>query len=273
MKKEINPYARSTLANCMAFHDFKFNNINIKELFKYIVELFYEYDLEPTRLGFSTLSKQSKSMKTYVREHKKLLSLSDNEIKSFTLQATSNNSDDSCYDSLFTAHFSKRDLGDFSLIFDKQFFSFDYQKIKNIYQKIIEFLSPNYGYFYQREFKKGSEFYPYGILYGISSLESMKDYSPEANLITQWGHKLNPDHSQAYKTGDLRDVYPMNLLVDIHLTRAVFPNTSFEQFIQSDERHGILENIADGHYTWLVDDMHIPRVREALRPSSMIIAG
>lgn len=164
-------------------------------------------------------------------------------------------------------------MGHFVLTLDNQLFSFDKQKIQVITKKIIELLSPHYGYYYQRTFKKGAIWYPYGVLCGISSLKGMKDYSPEAELITQWSHKLNPNHSQAYKTGDLRDVYPINLLVDKHLTREIAPDTTFEQFIDSDKRHGTLEKIADNHYAWVIDEDNIPLVREALRPSGMIIAG
>jgi hypothetical protein len=107
----------------------------------------------------------------------------------------------------------------------------------------------------------------------MSSLESQKDYSPEAEFITQWLHKTMPDHPQAYKTGDLRDIYPMNLITDVHLDRTVSPHTTLREFIASDPIHGRLETLSDGRFAWWVMDEHIEQVREALRPSGMIIAG
>lgn len=268
MKKEINPYKRGSLANSMAFHDFCTKEINIVNFSNYIVELFKEYSLEPTRMGITLPSNQTRSMKTYIRERKKLESIPESEIQGFTLQATSYNSDNSSGDGLCTVIFSNRNFKTCTLVFDSQFLDFDVQKMKKIYKDIIKFLSPNYGYSYQREFKKGPEFYPYGIISGLPFFNC-----PERDLIDAWGQKLMPDHSQAYKTSDLRDVYPMNLLVDKHLTRVIFLNTSFERLIDSDKRYGTLEKISDEHYIWTVDEENISFVRETLRPSGMIIAG
>lgn len=266
MRKEINPYMRGTLAICMAFHDFSSTNIKIKDFVSYIVGLFNEYGLEPTRMGITAPTNKSKSMNTYAREIKKLQTTPEEEIIAISLDATSCKSNER----IFSLYFDKENLGQCVLALDNQFFSFDVQKVNVIFQKIIEFLFPNYGYSYQREFKKGPIWYPCGVLVGISSLPSFKDYSPEAELIDIWGKKYS---NGTYKTGDLRDVYPINLLVDKHLTREISPDATFEQFIDSDKRHGTLEKIADEHYIWAVEEENIPFIREALRPSGMIIAG
>jgi hypothetical protein len=265
MKQEINTFKRGNLANCLAFHDIDVSKINLLTVFNYVEELFQEYGLIPTRMGITKSADDSGSMKTYIRERKKLIELNPSNIIGVEVKATSYGSDDSQSDNIFSASFGSKKYGSFVLTLDDQLFSFDKQKILLITNKVIELLSPCYGYCYQREFKKGAIWYPYGVISGLPFFNC-----PERELIDAWNKRLLND---IYKTGDLRDVYPINLLVNAHLTREIAPNTTFEQFIDSDKRHGTLEKIADNYYAWIVDEDNIPLVREALRPSGMIIAG
>lgn len=267
MKKEINPFKKGNLANCLAFHDFDVYKTNLHTIFNYVEELFLEYGLIPTRMGITKSTNNLRSMKTYVREKKKLIDLEPNDVIGVEVKATSYNSDNSQSDNIFSASFGSKKYGNFVLTLDNQLFSFNKQKIQVVIKKIIEFLSPRYGYCYQREFEKGAIWYPYGIISGIPFGDSEED------KIDAWAQKLRPDHSQVYKTGDLRDVYLINLLVDTHLKRVILPNITFEKFIDSDKRYGALEDISNGHCVWTVEDEYIPLVREALRPSGMIIAG
>lgn len=73
--------------------------------------------------------------------------------------------------------------------------------------------------------------------------------------------------------GDLRDIYPMNLVMDVHLNREVIPGTPLRSFIESEPSHGTLKAVDDVRFVWCVESENIAQLREALRPSGIIVAG
>lgn len=278
--KEVNPFEAGPYAYTIAFHDFKIKEIRIREVFDYIVSLFREFNVEPTRMGVTSPLDKSKTMNTFIRERKKLEKYPADAIMSICLDAQSYGDLQSLKNDLIGVYFNRSNLGHCVLVFDAQFFSFEKEKTKEICLKIISFLSPQYAYMFKREFKKGPEFYPSGVLCGISGLKGMKDYSPEAEFLTQWSHKLDQKNPDAYKTGDLRDIYPVQLLKTHHLRRTVLKDISLKEFIQRSPSHGLLYLISDElttpeeerYYLWYVEESEIDQIREKLRPSGVLIA-
>jgi hypothetical protein len=90
-------------------------------------------------------------------------------------------------------------------------------------------------------------------------------------MIDAWGEKFRT--SNEYKTGDLRDIYQMNLLMDAHLNRDVMPGTTLRSFIESNPLHGSLMVVDDQRTAWWVEGENIDHVRKALVPSGIIVAG
>jgi hypothetical protein len=65
----------------------------------------------------------------------------------------------------------------------------------------------------------------------------------------------------------------MNMLIDIHLNYEVLPNMSLKQWIESDPANGRLDPLCEGRAAWWVEDNQIARIREALKPSGILIAA
>ena len=258
--KSINPYTRSLYANSIALHDFERKIINVKAMIEYISNLFIQYGVTPTRMGITSPLNKSKKMNSYQHELKKLQSIPDEEIVAIQLDAIA----DDGATKLFYFLYDRDDHGTCVLTLDSQLFSHNEEKWIGIANAMIHFIAPHYAYTYQREFKKGPHCYPWGVICGIPFND------PEEEKIDQWGKKYR---YQEYQTGDLRDIYPMNLITDVHLDRTVSAHTTLGEFIASDPIHGRLEPLSDGRFAWWVMDEHIEQVREALRPSGMIIAG
>jgi hypothetical protein len=263
----INDFKRSTIMSAIALHDFSVKHYDHKGWVQYCVEIMNNYGLTPTRMGISAPSIKSDQMRTYIREVKKLDKIDTNSITSISLQATIHASDDSWKDDIFQCDFSNsiRREASFVLTCCDDVHHLLKNEINNITKKLSEYFKPEYGYHYKREYKKGPTCYPHGIIMGLERGEK------ERENINLWNAKFKINND--YNTGDLRDIYPMNLIVKEHLNREVSPKTTFHQFITSNPLHGTLEPLDEQRFAWWVENENIPLVRDCLRPSGIIIAG
>ncbi len=73
-----------------------------------------------------------------------------------------------------------------------------------------------------------------------------------------------------YKIGDLRDIYPYNMLTEPHLIRQVGSQT-LKDWILSNPKHGTLEKVTDKHWLWSIDSEQIPMIQEALEPTGILL--
>ena len=90
----------------------------------------------------------------------------------------------------------------------------------------------------------------------------------EAEQISELARKYHrPDRN--YQTGDLRDIYPMNIPSSLHLDREVL-GMRFEDWV-SNQAHGKLELLDENLFAWCVDEKDIPEVREVLKPTGMML--
>ena len=74
-----------------------------------------------------------------------------------------------------------------------------------------------------------------------------------------------------YKTGDLRDLYPMNLLSKEH-EKHVIEGLLFFNLIKADPQRGELIELNPSLWAWWIEADNISSVREALRPLGWVIA-
>ena len=270
-KSLINDVKRSELANVLAFHDFANSPYDLKGWVSYMVDLFRSYGLEPTRMGITAPSLKSGKMKTFVREVKKLDTVDNGTITGITLQATRHGSDNSHGDEVFTAIF---DIGlepritTCTLVLDNTLVPLDVNVWDEIAKNIATFLKPRYGYGFQRIFKKGPAWYPWGTI-GRTGNTIVSDQ--EANLITRWSNSYRSQNGN-YHTGDLRDIYPLNVLSAAHNERIVDGKSLFD-WIKADTNHGTLAQLADNLWSWWVEESQIDAVRTALKPTGILLCA
>ena len=140
---------------------------------------------------------------------------------------------------------------------------FDFKLIENI-DKMLELFIPyvkNFDFSFIKGFsaKEYPEYYNMGIIGGEWSTR-------EEEKIWSWSL-----HYPHYEIGNLRDVYPYNIISDLHLNRDVHGQT-LESWIKSDPSHGTLEKISDTHWLWTVEDQHIPKAQEVLSSAHLLVA-
>ncbi len=267
-KKNLSNVKRGPLADCVTLHDFNVPTPEaIKGSFYYLVNFFEDYGIVPTRMGLTGPHIKLKKTTSFSNGSKILENSSFQDIASFSLYATPQNHSSDMFDSIFVSTLSaSKKNKTFVLTFDDQIVSFDKITINRLASDLSGFFKPKYGYAYQRPFKKGPIWYPFGT---IVDLDWDKDRQ-EREDITKWNHKYNLSDG-SYKTGDLRDIYPMNLLSQAHQEHVVDGKPFFE-WIKADPKRGTLEQLTDSLWAWWVEPEHIPEVREALRPLGWVIA-
>lgn len=264
MKKVVNNIKRGPLANVIALHDFESAAVDVKSWFSYVVEWFRKNGLEPTRIGVT--GTPYKGTKTIIFRNglKRLEEHNYKDVEGISLYATPPDHSTDMFDGIFILEYSDSNRGDFILCWDNQIAPFSKKYCQRLLIDICPFLKPKYGYAFQRLFTQGPSFYPMGIISSEKKLEQ-----EERDKISTWGNEYPMDDG-IYQTGDLRDIYPLNILSDAHLKRSVngYP---FEEWIKAVPQRGNLDQISDTLWTWWIEPDHIPAVREALAPSGMIL--
>ena len=146
-----------------------------------------------------------------------------------------------------------------SIIIDKKFTS-------DIKENLFDFISiieieNNFDMGFVQFFpsKKIPEYFNHGTIGG--------NWSPlEEEKIWSWSM-----HYPNYEVGNLRDVYPYNIISDLHLNRDVHGQT-LESWIKSDRRHGALEKLTQTHWLWTIEDEHIPDAQDVLSRANLLVA-
>ncbi len=267
----INDIKRSELANVLALHDFANSIYDLKSWVDYVVELFRKYGLEPTRMGVCAPSIKSKKMNTYIREVKKLDRVDNATITGISLQATWRGSDNSHGDEIFNASIdidSNSNVTSCVFTLDNALIAFDVAVWNQLTQKLANFFQPSYGYGFQRSFKKGPKWYPFGVI-GTSGNVRISDQ--EEDLINCWNQAYHMGNDK-YSTGDLRDIYPLNVLSSAHNQRMVDGVVLFD-WINADSNRGTLTKLSENLWSWWVKDEQIDLVRSALKPTGIVLCA
>lgn len=263
-KMIVNNVKRSPVANSLAFYDFAESKYDLKGWTDYVVNLFRKYGLEPTRMGVSAPSIKSTQMKTYIREVKKLYKIDNSTITGITIQATLNGSDNSHGDQIFTATFSTmREVCVLTL--DNTFVPLESDEWSDIAKDLAAFFKPRYGYVYKRPYEIGPEWYALGISCNL------KSGSPETKIIALWS-KAYSSMKPTYKTGDMRDVYPINILSSSHNERSVDGVLLFD-WINADPSRGKLTKLSENLWSWWIDEKQIEIVRNSLKPTGILLCA
>lgn len=264
----INNFDDCITTSSIVLHDFRKRNFDHKEWVAYCVDLMNQYGLVPTHMGISAPSLKSEKMNAFEREFKKLDKVINQSITSICIQATKHGLNENPKTDLFSCNFDidpKQNRTTFVLTISDSVHVLVEDDIKQITTKLCEFFNPGYGYYYQRPAIHAPRWYACGVVMGLEKND------PECAMIDAWGDKFRT--SNEYKTGDLRDIYQMNLVMDAHLNREIIPNTTLRSFIESDSRYGLLSAVDEQRTVWWIAAQNIAQAREALRPSGIVVAG
>lgn len=256
-------FERGDIANSIVLHDFvRPSPDEIKNWLEYIVEYFRVLDIAPTRIGI-TGDAYTKSKKTILFKNgaKKLYEKNFNSIDALSISAWDKNDDNIVFTWLHLDEVIQKNS--MILSCDDNLACFTQKILLEFIKNSIKFLKPRYGYCYQRKWENGPYWYPFGIIGGNGEI-----LEEEEESITKWSHKYSINNK--YKTGDLRDIYPMNIICNKHLKRNVGSQT-LKDWIESDPKHGKLESFNKDTYAWWVDTENIDYVREKLRSTGMIL--
>ena len=148
--------------------------------------------------------------------------------------------------------------------FDNHVQEFDKDMMKKTILDMFDCIDVKYGIAYQRDFNLGPAVYALG---GISGLNYDEVDRAERDKITKWLHDSYKNRS--YLKGMLRDVYPVNILTDIHLNRDIGDKT-LKQWIQ-EESIGDLYSINNFLWMWVLDNTSINTARSHLAPLGIIL--
>lgn len=258
----INNIKRGPLANALVLHDFQKDPVDLRGWFYYIEDWFKKGGLVPSRIS-------GRAGKTvgFEREKKRLEKEDFKSIRDGVwIGALPPKVGTEMFDFIFAAHLYRHPRGTATMVlcWDSQLINFKRDYMETLIKGFYSYLEPSYGYGYQREFKFGPSFYPFGVLVGIDS------FSEEANQITKWGNEYNYSDGN-YKTGMLRDIYPINFLSKTHLSQKV-GGTTLQNWIESTPQHGELQSLIEEQFwSWWVHEGKIPVVREELRPTGLLV--
>jgi hypothetical protein len=97
------------------------------------------------------------------------------------------------------------------------------------------------------------------------------DEGKEEDKIACWNHQYYMPDGR-YRTGHLRDIYPLNILSSIHLQEKIL-NQSLENWIKSSPLHGDLKPLTDKLWSWWVPQENIASITQALKDTGLIICA
>ena len=263
-----NDFERDPMSNALALHYFEETTVDAKGFFYFIEEWMHKHGLTPTKMA----GKGSKSIifsrgkKTLEKENFKGIQKQGIWVIALPPEDRINTE---AFDFLMAGEldyargFKKNSC---VLCWDDQIIPWENSYIKDLAKVLYQFSEPQYGYGFQREFKKGPICYPGGVIAGIDDLDR------EAQEITNWSISKRIDPKDpCYQPHMIRDVYPLNFLSPRHL-KAKIGSQTLQEWIKSAPSHGSLEKILPDFWCWSVESKHIEELKKALKPHNLLIA-
>lgn len=252
----------NNIENCLAFHDFNIDVIKLDKWLNEIIIILKKYDItlnkisSPSKTNYKNIDFK-KGLANYKKSNFNTdniwVGLHDKELGS------------EIFNSKVSAMINLKPVNypEMVLCVSDEIMKLEYLINNKLLINLYLLIKPRYGYFFKRKSCQGPILYPSGFIAGNEVDDD------EANLIDKWSKEYYSDGS--YKTGDLRDIYPINILSEAHLVREIFPGKPFKEWVESSSKHGKLEKITEYVWSWEVNDDLISPVREALRPTGMIL--
>lgn len=257
------------ICTTIAFYDFDQEAIDWRGLFTFCEQWVLQQGYTPLR--GSVHGEEIKATKTRTFKHIKKVILEKNPktLTSFWFGAYPSKWNYDMTDALLSVNLSTRAKGVFDLYFHNNILPFQQNYVENLIKAISKYLTAYYGIVYQRDFDKGPSLYANGYITGLTRYKATPEVEKEMDNIGEWWRRYFLS-SDRYHLGQLRDIYPMNLLSEAHLKQPVF-NSTLQEWINSSPDHGELKPLTEILWEWWVPQDKIPSVREALRPADLLI--
>jgi hypothetical protein len=149
---------------------------------------------------------------------------------------------------------------------DQSIRGLDLDYFDRMLDRIGEMVSLRYGIGYVRTFELGPSVYAAGMVTGIGY---NKKEIAEADRIGAWFRERMARNR--HLTGYLRDVYPLNVISEKHLSQSV-AGVRLADWIEKSPARGTLRALAGDATLWRIDETHVEAVRAELAPSGILIA-
>ena len=259
----MNDIRRGPLANVLVFHDPQSPLIDLKGFLYYLEDWFEKIGLMPNRI-----SGRGKKNIGFIPERKRLENENFSGLKNgFWLAAIPSNAGTEMFDFTAAVHlyYHVNNRRTFLLCWDNQLCDFTRPYLNSLSIELYSYLKADYGYAYQSKFDYGPSFYPLGVV-GSELLSLEEELS-----IAKWAAFYGRNDGN-YRSGLLRDIYPMNLLSEPHLSQQVF-DTHLQSWIESSPDHGELKKLTDTLWEWWVPEDKIEFVRESLKPTGVLLCA
>jgi len=136
---------------------------------------------------------------------------------------------------------------------------------EDILRRVSAEVTLTYGIGYEREFVLGPEMYAVGF---IAGLNVGRQNEAERDRIGAWmRERLN---SRRHLQGLFRDIYRLNVVYSLHLSR-VIGGLALARWIEESRNRGVLRAIDNGAWVWELSDEQIPLVRSDLLNAGLLI--
>lgn len=260
-KKEI-------IYNVVVFYDVSSESLSWKSLYDFALKFMEKYQQKPSRMTLSgTQIKPSSKTKSFRHYNKVIQNLSFREISLFWIGAGySENPGGDQHDCFigFSAdcHYGK----EIFLYFRDEIIPYESSLMKSLAFIINKNSNSLYGTAFQLDQKEK------GPMTYLAAILNPDDSHEMESSILNWDHAYNDPYSDCgtYKTGDFRDLYPLNFIGEAHLKRDVFGQT-LREWIEADLARGTLEPLNETLWTWEIPQENISDLRQQLKPTDLLV--
>lgn len=252
----------------LAFYDLDISNIDVLGLFKFTELWMKSFGYEPKRGSFHSINYTSSKTKTFKFIKNKTLSDNVNNINTIYFSSYQDSWDTDMLDGVLSFRISMEKRGSFCIYYSEDVVNYKYEDLKIFVKNILNFLSARYGIVFRREINKGPDMYVMGI--GVNLEDSIQKEKIESEKIGKW-YRAYSFEDGTYKTGMLRDIYPMNFISKIHLDQPVYGG-SLQQWIESSSLHGELEKFNESLWLWTVPENKTESIANDLKDTGLIVS-
>jgi hypothetical protein len=248
----------------IAFYDFQEQHIQWESLYNWLLGFILKHKQKPTRMILTApFIKPSSKTKSFNHYNKLIRSMNYKDIYSFWIGAGyPDNPGGDQTDCSIGFDIDWRHKKCLTLYFKNNISQYNYKTTKDI----LQYFKPSYGIAFQMNNKEKNAY-----IYILSMLNP-DDSEDIENDITNWKHAYNDPYGDCgtYKTGDFRNLYPLNFIGEAHLNRDVHGQT-LRAWIESNPTRGTLEPLNEKLWTWEIPEDQIPVLREQLRDTDLLI--
>ncbi|MEN8237136.1 MAG: hypothetical protein ABFQ95_06310 [Pseudomonadota bacterium] len=265
----VNDTLPGPLGNAIALHEFRTEDFTLKDWFFYTEQWFEKHNLTPNKMGFDApYGSRGRSSIGYKYGKKRLIENNFADVTGISIMANPSVAPKNNLLAIAEAiaYLKENNRSTLVMCWSDRVQEFIKGYLESFITELNQFVSPRYGYCFQRRFAHSPTFYTVGIIGCEGEDEPSEE---EEREITKWGNEFSYSDG-TYKAGDLRDIYPLNILTQPHLDRDVY-GQSLKDWIESSPEHGDLKKLTDTLWSWWVPKEKIQSVREELSNTGIIL--